>query len=218
MNKTSGKLKKIQELCLSKDIMISTAESCTGGYLSKLLTDISGSSKFPFFLMLAQKFVIKFSSFFFGKYSTNAILDYMTDVTWNKKFKPNKTTHDWISSDPDNVENYVKDELCGFSVTNSMWNDIAYGCTKAFDKKNYKNCNVNLPILLIAGTNDPVSNFGKGMNALNELLGQVFINIKHIKKNNIPICFLGSGESIDDLSLFDMDLFLESIIGEVLID
>ena len=46
MNKTSGKLKKIQELCLSQNIMISTAESCTGGYLSKLLTDISGSSKF----------------------------------------------------------------------------------------------------------------------------------------------------------------------------
>ena len=46
MNKASGKLKKIQELCLSKNIMITTAESCTGGYLSKLFTDISGSSKF----------------------------------------------------------------------------------------------------------------------------------------------------------------------------
>ena len=46
MNKSSGKLKKIQELCISKNIMISTAESCTGGYLSKLFTDISGSSKF----------------------------------------------------------------------------------------------------------------------------------------------------------------------------
>ena len=46
MNKASGKLKKIQELCLSKNIMISIAESCTGGYLSKLLTDVSGSSKF----------------------------------------------------------------------------------------------------------------------------------------------------------------------------
>ena len=46
MNKASGKLKKIQELCLSKNILISTAESCTGGYLSKLFTDISGSSNF----------------------------------------------------------------------------------------------------------------------------------------------------------------------------
>ncbi len=46
MNKSPEKQKKIQELCLSKNIKISTAESCTGGYLSKLLTDISGSSKF----------------------------------------------------------------------------------------------------------------------------------------------------------------------------
>ena len=46
MNKASEKQKKIQELCLSKNIKISTAESCTGGYLSKLFTDVSGSSKF----------------------------------------------------------------------------------------------------------------------------------------------------------------------------
>ena len=46
MNKPSEKQKKIQELCLSKNIKISTAESCTGGYISKLFTDVSGSSKF----------------------------------------------------------------------------------------------------------------------------------------------------------------------------
>ena len=40
------------------------------------------------------------------------------------------------------------------------------------------------------------------------------IGISIIKKNNVPICFLGSGESIDDISLFDMDIFLESILGE----
>ena len=40
------------------------------------------------------------------------------------------------------------------------------------------------------------------------------IGISIIKKNNVPICFLGSGESIDDISLFDMDMFLESILGE----
>ena len=33
------------------------------------------------------------------------------------------------------------------------------------------------------------------------------IGISIIKKNNVPICFLGSGESIDDISLFDMDIF-----------
>ena len=46
MNKSLEKLKKIQELCIDNNIMISTAESCTGGYVSKLITDLSGSSKF----------------------------------------------------------------------------------------------------------------------------------------------------------------------------
>ena len=45
MNKSLEKLKKIQELCLKHNLKISTAESCSGGYLSKLITDISGSSK-----------------------------------------------------------------------------------------------------------------------------------------------------------------------------
>ena len=45
MNKSLEKLKKIQELC-NNNIMIATAESCTGGYISKLITDLSGSSKF----------------------------------------------------------------------------------------------------------------------------------------------------------------------------
>ena len=46
MNKSLEKLKKIQELCIFHRLKISTAESCTGGYISKLITDISGSSKF----------------------------------------------------------------------------------------------------------------------------------------------------------------------------
>ena len=45
MNKSLEKLKKIQELCLKHNLKISTVESCSGGYLSKLITDISGSSK-----------------------------------------------------------------------------------------------------------------------------------------------------------------------------
>ena len=60
MNKASGKLKKIQELCLSENIKISTAESCTGGYLSKLFTDLSGSSKFYVGSIIAYSNKVKY--------------------------------------------------------------------------------------------------------------------------------------------------------------
>ena len=141
---------------------------------------ISGSSKFPNFLMNLQKFIIKLSIIFFGKYATNPLMQYLTDYTWNKKFKPNRTTHDWISSDPDNVDDYVGDDLCGFEVTNSMWGDIADGCSKAFDKRNYSKVKSSLPIILISGTNDPVSDFGKGMENLYKMLKQIFTNVQNI--------------------------------------
>ena len=46
MNKTVEKLKKIHDLCIKHKLTISTAESCTGGYLAKYLTDRTNSSKY----------------------------------------------------------------------------------------------------------------------------------------------------------------------------
>lgn len=39
-------LKKLTKLLIERNLVISTAESCTGGLLSSMLTDISGSSAF----------------------------------------------------------------------------------------------------------------------------------------------------------------------------
>ena len=39
-------IKKLSKLLLEKELIISTAESCTGGLLSSMLTDISGSSEY----------------------------------------------------------------------------------------------------------------------------------------------------------------------------
>ena len=134
---------------------------------------------------------------FSKKDSNNLVLDFLTDKTWNKRFKPNKTPFDWISSDPNNVDDYVNDDLCGFSITNSMWKDIAYGCTKVFDTRNYSNVNKNLPILLIAGSKDPVSDFGKGMISLHKMLKKIFKNVKNvIIKNDRHEVFSGLQKEI----------------------
>ena len=46
MNKTLEKLKKIHDLCISNNLTISTAESCTGGSIAKYLTDNTNSSHY----------------------------------------------------------------------------------------------------------------------------------------------------------------------------
>ena len=46
MNNTLEKLKKIHDFCINYKLTISTAESCTGGYIAKYLTDYTNSSKY----------------------------------------------------------------------------------------------------------------------------------------------------------------------------
>ena len=46
MNNTLEKLKKIHDLCINHNLTLSTAESCTGGYIAKYLTDKTDSSKY----------------------------------------------------------------------------------------------------------------------------------------------------------------------------
>jgi len=46
MNKIIDMLEDFKNLAISKKILISTAESCTGGLISKYLTDLPGSSGF----------------------------------------------------------------------------------------------------------------------------------------------------------------------------
>ena len=46
MNSLEEKLKKIHVFCIQHKLSIATAESCTGGYISKLITDQSYSSQY----------------------------------------------------------------------------------------------------------------------------------------------------------------------------
>ena len=46
MNSILEKVKDLKNIALLKNQLISTAESCTGGLISKYLTDIAGSSSF----------------------------------------------------------------------------------------------------------------------------------------------------------------------------
>lgn len=94
----------------------------------------------------------------------------LTFADWNKKFAPNRTKFDWLSRDEKEVDKYVKDPLCGFTVSNGLWRDVTNGIKIAANNKNLKKIRSNLPLYLIGGANDPCTENGKHMDKLHKRL------------------------------------------------
>ena len=85
---------------------------------------------------------------------------------WNSKFKPNRTDFDWLSQDQNEVDLYIRDPLCGFEASISMWRDILEGVFFAGNNKNLIKLEKNLPVHIIGGASDPCTNNGKDMEKL----------------------------------------------------
>jgi len=78
-------------------------------------------------------------------------------ASFNAEFEPVRTESDWLSRDPEQVDLYLNDPLCGFSVSDASLTSlveagVAYSTKEATDQ-----IRKDLPIFLLAGDADPVS-------------------------------------------------------------
>jgi alpha-beta hydrolase superfamily lysophospholipase len=138
---------------------------------------ITGSSKLSRLIIYSQLMLIKCEIFFKGSKKSSKLIDNLTLRKFNNEYKPTKTPNDWISSDQNSVNDYTNDPLCGFMVTNSLWNDLCKGLIKIFHKNFYSSFNVNIPILIISGKNDAASSNGVLANKLHIFLSTIFNNV-----------------------------------------
>ena len=90
-------------------------------------------------------------------------IDDLTFGTYNKKFKPNKTKLDWLCSNEDALDLYMKDPSRGESFSAGLFRELLSGMMYDRDIDNIKKMNRDLPILFLSGSDDPVGNYGKGV-------------------------------------------------------
>ena len=93
--------------------------------------------------------------------SKNRFLNKLAFKDLNKRFQGGNTNYDWVSRDPVIVDKYIKDELCGFDFTSSAFRDMFGGLLFITDRTNIRRTSKELPILLLAGQDDPVGAKGK---------------------------------------------------------
>ncbi|HET8707230.1 MAG TPA: alpha/beta hydrolase [Pseudomonadales bacterium] len=92
-----------------------------------------------------------------GQRGRSSLLDFLSFGSFNKKFNPSRTSFDWLSRDPLEVDKYINDPLCGFICTTQTWMELCSGLIEISTLDNLKKITPKLPIYLFYGENDPVS-------------------------------------------------------------
>lgn len=110
--------------------------------------------------------------------------------TFNKKIRPLRTKSDWISSNPVEVDKFVKDHYSGFNVSNQLLYETAYYMLRTSQLKYMKVLNKSMPILFVSGYDDPLGDYGKGILKLANIyrkarLKNVKVNLYHHKRHEV---------------------------------
>lgn len=82
--------------------------------------------------------------------------------SYNKRTSQ-RTTHDWLSRDEEQVDKYLSDPLCGFDITTGLARDMMSGISYIQKADNLELMNKSLPVLFVSGDMDPVGNYGAGV-------------------------------------------------------
>jgi len=82
---------------------------------------------------------------------------------YNKRVEHPRTPYDWLNRDNKAVDAYVADELCGFVASAGLMNSMMEGISYIQDHKNLLNMRKEMPVYFIAGGDDPVGSYGKGV-------------------------------------------------------
>ncbi|WP_426233847.1 lysophospholipase [Pseudomonas sp. TWP3-2] len=118
---------------------------------------LSGSNFQPVALYRAARQIARLEKLRQGAKGRSALIEWLSFGSFNNKFKPVRTQFDWLSRDSVEVDKYANDPLCGFRCTNQLWIDLLGGLQQISKASNLAQIDPGLPLLVIGGECDPVS-------------------------------------------------------------
>ncbi len=101
-----------------------------------------------------------------GDTHPSPFLDTLTFGSYNKKIQNPTSEKAWISRNEESVKSYIEDPNCGFICSAGFFADLTHGLNTIHTEKNIRKVRKNIPILLFAGTGDPVGAYTKSIKKL----------------------------------------------------
>ena len=121
-------------------------------------------------LMPVLRFLLSAEDVIRESYAYSPLFQSMVWTPFNKPFEPSRTPFDWLSRDEAQVDAYVKDEDCGWPPTVNFAREISRGIAETYKDDRLSALNTALPVLLMSGTQDPSTEYGKSVPELSARL------------------------------------------------
>lgn len=106
---------------------------------------------------------------------TTDLVKQLSFGNYNQKFKPNRTTADWLCADCTQLDTYLADPLCRKTISAGLFWQLLGSMKRTGSRDAYRGWNKDAPILLISGRDDPVGDSGKGVVAVKKRMEKVGI-------------------------------------------
>lgn len=111
-----------------------------------------------------------------GPRHKSGLLDSLGAGAFAKKLDNPRTSLDWLSYNPDVVDAYIADELCGVTFSTSAYAALTDLTAEIVTRQWAAQVPVDMPVLFIAGADDPVGSWGKDVKAAASLLRDAGLN------------------------------------------
>ena len=123
---------------------------------------ITGTGEQPGAVLAGGKAVAGLQKLFLGDNHISKLLEGMAFGSYLKRIPNKRTVMAWLSVDEANVDKYIADPLCGFTFPVNGFRTLFELIKRCQKSENIDKIPKNLPLLVIAGKEDPVGNYGKG--------------------------------------------------------
>ncbi len=120
----------------------------------------SGSNFMKSFLFSAGAVLSKMQCKKKGERAAGHLMSDMSFKSYEKRFPG---TNNWLSKEEENVKKYNDDPACGYVASNNFYFTFMKGIKKLYLKEEGEKINLDKPIYLFAGGDDPVGDYGKGV-------------------------------------------------------
>lgn len=124
---------------------------------------ICGTGSQPAVALGAGKFLAGLIGLFKGERYRPNILDTIAFGAYNKRIENPVSKSAWLTKDEEIIKSYDNDKFCTFKFTVNGYKTLFDSISFIQKKENINSIPKALPLFLIAGAEDPVGEYGKGV-------------------------------------------------------